>query len=359
MIEKMLAGDYGKSIQLCHVRMAFSKDMDEIGKFHVQKLFELLAVIFNIIYGRFKYGAKILYYPPAGPNKLAVLRDIAILGTTRWLFKKTIFHFHACGLTELYDNLPSPMRWLYRLAYFRPDVAICLSEFNPPDGKQLHAAVEYTTPNGIEDAYTRYGDMRSSIPEKGSPQLLFVGVLCESKGVCLLLKACKILQDKGIRFHLEFMGKFESLQFEKKVLTFIAANGLVDKVTFLGQLKGQEKFSAFASADIFCYPTFFESESFGLVAVEAMCFSLPVVATKWRGVQSVVDEDHTGFLVPIKDAPALADKLEALISDPELRKAMGRAGRKRYLEHFTIDKYHHRLRRIFEAVTEDCAEVKA
>jgi glycosyltransferase involved in cell wall biosynthesis len=357
MIEKMLNGDYGSDIQLCHVRMAFSKDMDEIGKFHIRKILELLSVILNIVRGRFKQGAKILYYPPAGPDKLAVLRDIAILGTTRWLFKRTIFHFHACGLTELYDSLPRLMQWLYRLAYSRPDVAICLSEFNPQDGKHLGAKREYTVPNGIEDTFEIYGNTNPSAHDKRDPQLLFVGVLYESKGVCLLLEACKILLERRVPFHLKVMGKFESPQFEREVKSLIEANGLADKVTFLGQLKGQKKFAAFASADIFCYPTFFESESFGVVAVEAMCFSLPVVATRWRGVQSVVDESRSGFLVPIKDAPALADKLEALIVDPELREVMGREGRKRYLEHFTVDKYHQRLRHIFEAVAKDLAEV--
>jgi glycosyltransferase involved in cell wall biosynthesis len=123
-------------------------------------------------------------------------------------------------------------------------------------------------------------------------------------------------------------------------------------VTFLGVLSGEAKHAAFRSADILCFPTFFSSESFGLVLVEAMSFSLPVVATHWRGTPSIVVEGEGGYLVPIRDAQALAKRLEQLICNPSLCKEMGRNGRRRYEELFTVEIYQQNLQNVFSTAVD-------
>ena len=118
------------------------------------------------------------------------------------------------------------------------------------------------------------------------------------------------------------------------------------RTIFLGTLAGDEKASRLRASDIFCYPTHFEAESFGLAVVEAMQFSLPVVATSWRGLPSVVNDGESGILVPARDPSSLASALEVLLKDADLRHRMGRRGRELYLERFTEERY----RRNVEAV---------
>jgi len=89
-----------------------------------------------------------------------------------------------------------------------------------------------------------------------------------------------------------------------------------------------------------------------LVLLEAMQFSLPVVSTFEGGIPDVVENGVTGFLVPQKDVEALAEKLELLIRNPELRKQMGEAGRKRYQEKFTLEKFENTLKDIIEQIIE-------
>jgi glycosyltransferase involved in cell wall biosynthesis len=113
----------------------------------------------------------------------------------------------------------------------------------------------------------------------------------------------------------------------------------------------EEKAAAYRAADIFCYPTHYEVESFGLVVVEAMQFSLPVVASRWRGVPSVVAEGESGLLVPVRDPTALAQALQTLVDDPRLRRRLGTRGREIYLERFTEERY----RQAMEAVLADVA----
>ncbi len=83
-----------------------------------------------------------------------------------------------------------------------------------------------------------------------------------------------------------------------------------------------------------------------------MSFRLPVVATRWRGIPEVVDDGVTGLLVPPKDPAALADRLEQLHSDPNLRTALGEAGREKFLREFTVGRYWQRMENIFVQTAE-------
>ena len=349
MIQKMLEGDYGP-IELCHVRMAFSKGMEEVGRFKVRKLVELGRVIAQIVKTRFAHRADVLWYPPASPHLVPVLRDLVILGATRWLFRKTIFYFHAGGVADFEEELPAVLRPLFRRAYARPDVAVRVSAFTPEDGKKLGAKREYVVHNAVEDAYPPYANGQAAEDEEAPPTILFVGRLHREKGVTTLLEACRLLAEQGVTFRVQFVGKFETKAFEQEARAFIQRHGLAAHVTFAGVLTGARKLEAFAAADVFCLPTHFET--FGLVLVEAFSFALPVVSTRTGGVPIVVQDEECGFLVPVEDASALAEKLALLLQDPALRQAMGEKGRARYLEHFTIEAYHERLKDVFATAVE-------
>ncbi len=358
MVEKMLEGDYG-DVELVHVRMGFSEDVDEVGKLNaglaLHKIIELARVVGRIIRARFLEQPDALWYPPAGPDIIPVVRDMVILLATRWLFPKTVFHFHAGGLSTLYDELPSPLRPLFRAAFFRPDAAIRISEQTPEDGRRLQARQEFIVPNGMEDACeAREADTAQNWtagPSDSAVAILFVGALCRSKGVMTLLRACKHLSEKRDAFTVRLMGRFESEAFKREVDDYLERHGLEEHVTFLGVLSGGEKWDAFANADVFCFPSYYESETFGLVLVEAFCFGLPVVATRWRGIPTVVGEDgDCGFLVQTKDPDAVADRLERLICDPALRREMGERARQRYLDHFTIKQFQENMADVFREV---------
>lgn len=352
MIEKLLQGDYG-DIKLVHVRMEYSKGMDQVGKFQLNKLVELLKVIFKIIYARFAHHIQVLYYPPSGPDMIPFFRDILTLVPTRWLFKRTIFHFHASGLMYLYDRLSPFMKSLFRIVYYNPDASIRTSEFTPEDAKAIRSKREYIIPYGIEDCYLEYQDLRCR--ESHTPvNILFIGVLRPSKGIDVLLQASTILLKKELPFHISIMGKFHTQEYEKEVLEYVQDHHIGATISFLGELSGDAKWKTFASSDIFCFPTYFESEAFSVVLVEALSFGLPIVSTNWRGIPSMVQDGVCGFLVPIRDALAVADKLEVLIRDPEIRRSFGDHSRQRYLDMFTIKKYHQHLHRVFQDVLSTC-----
>lgn len=344
MIERMLNGAY-KNARLYHVRMAFSQDMDDMGRLRLGKLFHPFSIIFRVVYLRLKYGIRILYYPSSGPSTMPMLRDIALLLCLRWMFRKTIFHFHAAGLSELYPNLPWLLKWLFRRVYFKPDIAIQLSSFNPDDAALLQAKSRYIVPNGIEDEYLMMGCPQKI--ENSICNILYVGLVSESKGILVLIDAVKIIVDSGAQVKVSVVGKFASENFKKTVIDRIAQFRLGAVFSFKGVLTGQAKYDQYVAADIFCFPTFFECESFGLVAVEAMQFKVPVILSRWRGVQSLIEDGVEGYFVPVRDAQSVADKLFQLVADPELRSRMGARGRERYLQQYSIEKFYQRMDECF------------
>jgi glycosyltransferase involved in cell wall biosynthesis len=319
--------------------MAFSQSTAEIGTPRLRKVLHLCALVARILWCRARTGASVLYYPPAGPDLVPVLRDVVLLVCTRWAFRSTVLHFHAGGLSELEPRLARPLRAAFRTAYGDADLAIQTSALNPPDGERLGARRSAIVANGVCDhplARRQRGDHGGS-----PPVVLYAGVLSEAKGLLVVVEACRGLCEQGVDFQLHLMGAFESPRFESALRKAVADAGLANCTTFLGVLTGDAKAACFRASDIFCYPTHFASESFGIVLVEAMQFSLPVVATRWRGVASVVADGQSGVLVPVGDPPRLQAGLKALLEDSDLRRRMGRRGRELYLGQFTEQRYRH------------------
>ena len=347
MIHKLLAGKY-ENAKLFHVRMEFSKEMHDLGKIQIRKLFHLIGIVGKIFFYRVTKGISVLYYPPSGPERIPIYRDMIILIATRWIFSKTIFHFHAGGISEIWNRLNFLERICFRFAFFYPDVAISLSSFVPPDAEFVRAKKTYIIPNGIED---NFSESLVGAKNPSSVNILFIGVLRETKGEFDLLEACKILaEDKKISFSVDVAGSFVSAEIRNRFSKKVKEYNLENCVAYRGVVIGKEKNELYAKADIFCLPTYFESETFSLVVVEAMQFQLPVVSTNWRGVPGSVQDGVNGFLVNIKEPKAIAEKLRKLICDENLRTEMGKKSREIYLQKFTMARFYDEMNKCFSEI---------
>lgn len=346
MIETLVNADLAP-LRIYHVRLALSKSMKSMGQVEVWKTLHLLAVAARTIRIRFRHGVRILYFAPAGPRLVPILRDLLLLSLLRPFFPGTIYHFHAAGLSEFLKSKPRWFRSLARAVYGRPDGAIQTSRLNPPDGEYLQARRVAVIPNGLQDTVNPGSSARQPAVRT---RILFVGMLGKTKGVMVLLEAARILARDHRNFAIWLMGQFTSEAFEQAARGYCREQGLEAMVSFLGECLDDGKWEYFRRADIVCFPSFYESESFGNVAVEAMMFGLPVVATRWRGIPDVVDDGNTGLLVPICDPVALAGALKRLIDDPELCRTLGRNGRRKYLDEYTIEKHLERVVDFIHAV---------
>jgi glycosyltransferase involved in cell wall biosynthesis len=169
-----------------------------------------------------------------------------------------------------------------------------------------------------EKFHPRYADpaMREAL-SGGHPEdvvLLYVGRLGNEKKIDQLKAVLQ--QVPGTRLALVGDGPArESLQ----------AHFAGTPTTFMGYLRGEDLARAYASADVFVFPS--AMETFGLVVVEAMAAGLPVVASRVGGVRDVVTEGETGYTFAVGDTAALVDGVRRTVSDRQRMKAMGRAAR--------------------------------
>ena len=103
---------------------------------------------------------------------------------------------------------------------------------------------------------------------------------------------------------------------------------------FTGMLQGEELSQAYASGDVFVMPS--ESETLGQVVSESMSSGVPVVAARAGGIPDIVPEDQDGktsFLFTPRDLDDCLRKIKHLLSDQELREAMGKAAREEMEKH--------------------------
>ncbi len=349
MMTKRLVDAVFQNITIIHVRMAFSESSLEIGKASWKKIIHMFSIACHILKYRLKYRHLVLYYMPAGPNKIPVIRDLVLLSLVRPFFKRTVYHFRAAGISEFLNKQSFVLKELCKWIYGKPTVGIQLSEKNPADAAFFSAKNIRFIPNGLEDNYIYYNTTENN-HSADTIKILFVGILRQDKGFSWLIESLDILINSGAsNFHLYAMGEFASLEYKNEVLTMIKAYKLEPHVTFLGIKIGSEKWSYFLASDFLCFPTYFDCESFGNVLVEAMMFSLPVISSEWRGTSDIVKED-TGFLIPVNDKKQLANKIELLIKDKQLRKEMGTNARIRYLKMYTLTAYLNNIESVLESI---------
>lgn len=159
----------------------------------------------------------------------------------------------------------------------------------------------------------------------GPPRILTVAHLYPRKGIDTLLRAFVHVQGRAV---LRIVGVGP----ERGRLEHLAHDlAIADRVHFLGYLPLHALTAEYRNAAIFALPT--EQEGFGIVFLEAMASSLPVVAGRAAAVPEVVAEGVTALLVNPDDEAALADSLVKLLDDPSKRVAMGLAGRTRVLQY--------------------------
>jgi glycosyltransferase involved in cell wall biosynthesis len=345
MFEYMLDANF-VDIELYHVRMCFSREMNERGKLSLYKITHLLYIIYRTVLLKIKYKVDVIYYPPSNAPKISVFRDLIFLFFTRFLFDKIIFHFHAAGISEFIETQNLFIKKIAVFILQKPDLGISSSPYNPPDGIYLKAKEQAIIPLGIPNVVDD-ATLQCKKRESGVLNILFVGLLNSTKGEGYLLEAVSNLKLKGYTINLRIAGNFETEDYRREFFHKVKTHNLEGNVHYLGVITGDIKKKAFLDTDLFCFPSFFVSESFGIVLLEAMMYKLPIIATRWRGIQSIVEEGKNGYLVDIKNAGQLEEKIEIFLKRTELLDVMGGYSRKLFLKNYTISSYIQNLEKEF------------
>ena len=155
--------------------------------------------------------------------------------------------------------------------------------------------------------------------------LVRVGSCLRTKGMEYLLQAVAALRHRGRRVRLEVIGAPDDPAYYQELCDLSRRLGLDDCVTWRGYVKfGPELFDFYRAADIHVVSSI--SEGVPRCIAEGRAFGLPTVATSVGGIPSVVHHDQDGVLVDPRDPAALAQAVERLIDDGELRRRIIREG---------------------------------
>lgn len=197
-------------------------------------------------------------------------------------------------------------------------------------------------PDGVDGA-------SFTLPEPGRArardQVLFVGNIRHVKGFDLLLRAMRVLADRGRPLRLVVVGEsyYESYRAEYERVQRLAAElKVTDRVTFVGGSSDAEVVRYMQESALLVLPS--RRESLGMVVAEALACGTPVVATRCGGPEDIV-APGTGELVPVEDPEALARGIEDVLGrresyDPQRL-------RRHALEHFGLEAVHRRYEALY------------
>jgi len=231
-------------------------------------------------------------------------------------------------------------RWVYRrlsrkLAAFVPAsdfMAVHLNRLGVPPGKMT------VIKNGVLSEKAVLVDTAADInhrrAEVSRPRIGIAGQVSPHKGHDCLIEAARLLSDGGKDFVVRVFGTGTPMYVEQ-LKQKIAAAHLGRKWEWMGYETNLAKI--YGAMDICAMPSCFD-EPFGMVALEASGYGLPVVASRRGGLPEIIEEGVTGFLFDSSKPDELASKIAWLSEHPEIAKKMGAAGRKRALRLFTQEK---------------------
>lgn len=166
---------------------------------------------------------------------------------------------------------------------------------------------------------------RAEVPEP--PTVVTVGRLSPEKGQLGVLDALWHLEQRGVRVRARIVGDGPS----RSALCERARElGIEDRVELTGPLPASAVEAELAAADVFCLASF--AEGIPVSVMEALASGVPVVATMVGGVPELVETGASGIAVPAGRADLVADAIETLVGDPELRARVQREGRRRVEE---------------------------
>ena len=331
----------GDSFNCDFVNLSTSRKMNEIGKRSVMKIVRFLgsymSVFFKLLFNHYD-----LCYLAITCYGIGFLKDAPFVLLCKLFGRKVVIHQHNKGMCRFVDKYP--YKWLFPFVYRHTSI-ILLSWYLYPDMEKVVGCEQILIcPNGIPEITEK------DIDGYNNPvvRLLFLSNLIESKGVYVLLDACKILKERGYRFVCDFVGG-ETKEINRSTFeTAVNERGLDEYVIYQGPKYGKEKEKYWKSADIFVQPTY--EDCFPLTIVEAMQHGKPIVSTHEGAIPDLVADGVNGFVCQPNDVNSLVSALEKLLLDKSLRVKMGIKGYNMYESKFTLNVFEKNMIGIFNKI---------
>jgi glycosyltransferase involved in cell wall biosynthesis len=280
---------------------------------------------------------------------LSFLKHSVCVVIARVLGRKVLLHPH-CSFYFFYERQGKVWQWFVRKVVGLCQGVVVLShEWNKLQQVVPGCQTHYL-PNAIDlSSYTDIG--REKVESKNDTacaHILYLGHIGKEKGSFDLINAAKkiLTQQKDVVFELAGMeqvkGDIEQLNSQ------IVAAGFEQFIHICLHVVGPEKMQLFRSADIFVYPSY--HEGMPIAVIEAMACGLPIVATQVGGLPDLVYPHVNGLLVAAGEPDQLANAIQELVLDPQMRHSMQIGSLRLAQENFDVEKLVLRLVDVYQTL---------
>ena len=213
-----------------------------------------------------------------------------------------------------------PRLFLEAVVFHRVRHVIAVSEYVGQLVREKSRASVRVIDNPVDDRFFQLQD------QEVTGGILFVGTIMRRKNLVGLLQAVALVRPQAPNVRLRIAGAFTEPSYAEEVRDFVAANELQSAVSFLGHLSEADLLKEYGTCQMVASAS--HEETAGMIFQQAMAAGKPVVSTRTSGIPDIVSDGKSGLLVGPGNPQALAEALELLLRNTELRHQMGTWGKK-------------------------------
>lgn len=327
-----------KNAKCDYINLSTSRSLDEIQKFSIKKIFRFLHSYYKTLKCLITQKYDVCYLATSCFG-IPFLKDAPFIIMCKFFTNNVVIHFHNKGMKNYAHRAFYKMmfNWVYKKT-----TIVLLSELLYEDVKDVIKKDQIKIcSNGIPEISSTIIDKNNSIPH-----ILFLSNLIISKGVLCLLDACKILKEKNHYFICNLIGGETKEINCERINQEIKDRGLENQVFYKGRAYGKDKEKIYNESDIFVFPTYYPQECFPVVLLEAMQHKLPCISSFEGAIPEIIKNEYNGFLCNPHNINELAEKLEKLIIDKNLRLQMGNNGFEIYNNKYKVTNFESNIYKI-------------
>lgn len=330
--------------RIIHLNTSDHRDINTLAKFDFTNFYLAFKHYFLLFYYLIKHNPQIVYIP-AGQTTVSFLRDSVFILGAKLFRKKVVCHLRGGNFKNWYNSTSVLTKWWVRFVQRKVDAQIVLGNNLKPLFNWLMPENRiFVVPNGGNFPHVQFKNTSEKI------RVLFLANFIKTKGILDVLDAASIVCKQKTNVEFVFAGSWRDQEVKHYFEQFDKTN---INLTIAGAVKGDSKLQLYAESDIFVFPTYYPNEGHPWVIIEAMAAGLPVISTDHAAITESVIDGINGFIVEPRNPQQIAEKIQYLIDNTEIRLQMGKESRRLYEENFTEEKMVERLSNVFNTLLQN------
>jgi glycosyltransferase involved in cell wall biosynthesis len=321
----------------------FSRTIGEVNKTSAIKPGRVLSAFGRYLKNFLNFKPDLVVFFTSS-RKIGLLVDAPFVLAARIAGIPYVHYIHTQGPFRIYAR-GGPGRVLIKSLIDKASACLVLGEIFKEQIRVFYGGPIHVLPNCLEGSWNPAA--RTEDPDR-PVNVIFLSNIHRAKGILTLIKAIPLVLAEHPRARFIIAGPWQDQDLRDEVMASVKELGLEQNVQFPGPVYGQAKTELLSRGDIFVLPS--DYEAFAIVNLEAMRAGLPVITTAVGAMPDVILDGRSGFLISPKRADLLAEKLNLLVENAALRKAMGAEGRRQFEKLFSFSSYTLRLGEIMSEI---------